>query len=571
MRCLGFCGIVMAAGVFLAGGCAVDREFAPDVVATYDGGIVTEEDLEARILQEQPGQRVPPLDGEITMADWRREFAKRIVAERTWLDSSLAEEIRNDPTFQSHQKIARYSRLKTFVRRRGMGSNQPVAEDEVQELYEERRERLSVPETFTLRHVFVRVPEGRPDSDWHSARKRAVKVRELMRAPDADLDRVVAENSDSENKMQGGWIRRLNPGLEDLSQSFVAAIGSLNVGEVSAPIRTRNGWQVVLLVDRNPSRELSYEEVKERLFSQIMAARQAEQMDKFVLRMRREDPLDLDLEAVAAAEPEFVVLAGADGTLMTYEELSQREPGWIARLKTAVEKNSDEQSALEDQILEQVWLVRYGEREGLDADPEFLKGLELLRDRNVIEAFIARSQKQWFASQRPEEIREFYEDNRSRFQTPRRLHLYALYLRHENEDRWATFRLAETLRDQLADGAVLGNLVAQYSDLPGPEGEGDFGWVTHQQIAAAGKQFYDEVLEAELDVWIGPIKWDSGYAIIQIVAIEDPVELSFEEVEDRVSRAYARRNFREYLDGLTEEVFLSRDGSLNEAHFNGER
>jgi parvulin-like peptidyl-prolyl isomerase len=558
--------VLPGALLVVLGACADRPGFPPEVVARYDGGEVTVDELEQRILQEPPARRMPPPGSETSTADWRRSFARRIVAERTWFESMTEADIAARPGLVDRLEAGYRVLFKSYVRDHELLLGAPVHESEIRRLYDERSSVLRVPESYTVRHVYIRVPEGSPPAAWNAAREQAEEVRALMTAAGADLDALIAEHSDSEDASQGGWIRRLRLGVLDISSSFEDGITSLRPGEVSQPIETRRGYQIVVLVDHHDERQLSYEEVRDRLLNELIATRRSQRQAELVDRLRVEDPLELDVAAFMSDDPDVVVLTGRD-LAMTRSELQRLEPGSTMALRQALETRSPGWQDQIDGVLQEEWLVRHGKAAGLESDPEFVARWNGLRYRTIVDHVFERTYAEWLSQQQREQLMAFYDDNRHRFTTPRQLHLSALFLRHSSRDRYATFQLAEQLLQQLQAGAPLAPLVARHSDLPGPNGNGDFGWNTHKQIAARGKIFYDAVLAATPGVWFGPVNWEHGYAVGRVEAIREPEPLEFDEAEPQVRRAFTRRMAKQHREELVSQVFEARHGELNESYF----
>lgn len=560
--------VLPCAMLCVLGACSNHDAFPPDVVARYDGGVVTADELEARLLQERPARRMPPPASDITTADWKREYARRIVAERTWFESMTDDEIAARPALVERLETGHRVLFKSFVRDHELLLGSPVHESEIRQLFEERADVLRVPESYTVRHAYIRVPDGSPQDVWGAALARAVEVRALMSAAGADLDSIIADNSDSEDASQGGWIRRLRLGVLDISASFEDGIQSLEPGEVSQPIKTKRGYQIVVLVDHHEERQLSYEEVRERLLNEIIARRRSDRLAELVDRLRVEDPLEFDLAAFLAGEPDEVVITGRD-LAMTRGELQRLEPGATAALQQALDAESEQWQDQIDGILQEIWIVRFGEAAGLETNPEFLQQWRDLRYRTIVDHVFERTYSDWLSQQQQSELRAFFDENKARFTTPRQLYLKVLFLRHQGPDRYATFRLAEQLLGRLQAGESFESLVERHASLRGPNGDGDFGWNTHKQIAARGKIFYDAVLAATPGEWFGPVNWEYGYAVVRVEEIREPEQLSFEEAEQRVRRAFARRMAETHREVLIDQAFADRRGELNEAYFEG--
>lgn len=553
----------------LVGACG-GGSLPPNVVARYDGGVVTEADLEQRLLQEPPGRRVPPPASGISLADWKRSVARRIVAERAWFESMTEDQIASKPGLVNRLETGRWVLFKSFVREHGLLLGSPVHESEIRQLYEERRSILYVPESYTLRHAYVRVAEGGSEPDWQLARQRALEIRALMMEPGADLDSIIAEHSDSEDALQGGWIRGLRLGVLDISSSFEDAVRLLLPGEVSPPIETKRGYQVVVLVDHRQNRQLSYEEVRERLLNELLAQRRATRLAEVVDRLRVEDPLEFDLAAFMSDDADAIVIRGRDLTI-TKNTLQRLEPSAAGTLQQLLEEGGERYQEQVDAILQEFWLARYGQSLGLDADAELLKRWQDLRYRTIVDHVFETTYAEWLSGQQREQLRAFFEDNRPRFTTPRQLHLKILFLKYESRDRYATYRVAEQLLERLQAGEPFEPLVARYSSIVGPHHNGDFGWNTHKQIASRGKMFYDAVLAAEPGRWFGPVNWEQGYAVVRVEEIREPAQLDFDQAEQRVRRAYSRRMIEQHRETLVAQAFDQQGGQLNEKYFEGLR
>jgi len=550
----------------LLAACPRDQPFADGVVARYDGGVVTAQELEDRILVEPPGRRTPPQDSSISLADWKRRFARTIVAERAWFGSIDENEIRSDPRLSARLEGSRHALLTRFVLNEGLQLDAPVHEDEIRALYEERRPSLELPASYTVRHVYFRVDEGAPEEQWSQALARCEKIRELMIAPGANIDELVAEHSDSEDASLGGWIRQLRLGSLSLSPAFEDAVASLRPGEVSQPVRTRRGYQLVLLVDHRPQRTLAYNEIRDRLFQQIVTQRREERLAQVTAELRSSHPLEFDLEAFLSGDPEAVVILG-EGIAVTRQRLGRIEPTLTGFLAQALDNDSDVWPEYVDRLIRGQWLLVYAAETGLDRSTEFEKQWRQQRFRIVVDHNFQQEYERWLGERDSQEMRKFYEDNKPRFSTPRSLHLSVLFVEHKSLDLYATYALAEELARRLRNGEPFSELIAAHSDHKGPSGDGDFGWNTHKQIAAYGKTFYDAVLGAEIGDWNGPVKWDRGYAVLRVEDVREPQSQSYDDAEERVRRAFSRRMKVEHFDAIVDEVFDEFNGELNDGWF----
>jgi parvulin-like peptidyl-prolyl isomerase len=84
------------------------------------------------------------------------------------------------------------------------------------------------------------------DEEWEAALEAARDVVELARADDADWFELAEEYSDEPNAGgRGGDLGWFDPASSPFVEEFTAGVASLEVGEVSDPIRTPFGWHII--------------------------------------------------------------------------------------------------------------------------------------------------------------------------------------------------------------------------------------------------------------------------------------------------------------------------------------
>ncbi len=84
------------------------------------------------------------------------------------------------------------------------------------------------------------------DEQWDAALAEAEEVEELVRADDADWFAVAEEHSDDTGSAtRGGDLGWYDPANIQFVAEFAATLASLEVGEISEPIRTEFGYHVI--------------------------------------------------------------------------------------------------------------------------------------------------------------------------------------------------------------------------------------------------------------------------------------------------------------------------------------
>jgi len=114
-------------------------------------------------------------------------------------------------------------------------------------------------EQVRARHILVQPdPEAETQADatdeqWEAALAEARDVVDLAREPDADWFELAEEYSDEPGAgARGGDLGWFDPVDNNFVPAFTAGVASIEVGEVSDPIRTEFGWHVI---EKTGSRE----------------------------------------------------------------------------------------------------------------------------------------------------------------------------------------------------------------------------------------------------------------------------------------------------------------------------
>ncbi len=126
-----------------------------------------------------------------------------------------------------------------------------LSEEDVQKFFQENRDRLpKKPRSLHVLDLFVMV---RPDSVLDlRARDRAATARNAVLGGMA-FEEAAKQNSDAPDAAEGGHLGRFTK--DDLDGDFERAAFTVPVGQVSEPVRSRYGWHVLKVIDRDPAGE----------------------------------------------------------------------------------------------------------------------------------------------------------------------------------------------------------------------------------------------------------------------------------------------------------------------------
>lgn len=161
-----------------------------------------------------------------------------------------------------------------------------MTDTEAREYYDTHPEEFTEPARATIREILVGVPE---DSSVVSAEEQAKTVAQTAAARirgGEDFASVAAEVSDSPSKANGGLIGPLP--VADYSDSLQVLISELSAGEVTDPIRTPLGFQIIMLEERIDAVVLPFERFSDRIKNNVFGERRNAELDSFLDVLRSE-------------------------------------------------------------------------------------------------------------------------------------------------------------------------------------------------------------------------------------------------------------------------------------------
>jgi peptidyl-prolyl cis-trans isomerase SurA len=107
----------------------------------------------------------------------------------------------------------------------------------------------------------------------------------------ADFEEFVERYSDDESTAhEGGLIGEFT--IENIPDRYLQAIEGLESGDVSDPVETDEGWEILKVLEKNPPRPYELEDVKENI-RQLLSQQKA--FDEFVEKMKEKTYIEIRL------------------------------------------------------------------------------------------------------------------------------------------------------------------------------------------------------------------------------------------------------------------------------------
>jgi peptidyl-prolyl cis-trans isomerase D len=140
----------------------------------------------------------------------------------------------------------------------------PVSEEEVRQYYDEQPELFRTVESRVLSHILIKTGPGR---DQAAAIDMAQSIADRIKSGEsfADIAKIASEDRFSAEK--GGKLGELAPG--EMGDQFDQVAFSLAPGEVSNPVVTERGVELIRADEVTASRQKSFEEAKTQILNEL--------------------------------------------------------------------------------------------------------------------------------------------------------------------------------------------------------------------------------------------------------------------------------------------------------------
>ena len=99
-----------------------------------------------------------------------------------------------------------------------------------------------------------------------------------------NFEKLAAEISDSPSKANGGLIGPLS--VNDLSPELRKLIESMKAGDVSEPVRTPRGYQLLKLEAIAPTQTMTLEQAREQISEHVFTDKRKAEFQKYLQKLR---------------------------------------------------------------------------------------------------------------------------------------------------------------------------------------------------------------------------------------------------------------------------------------------
>jgi parvulin-like peptidyl-prolyl isomerase len=161
-----------------------------------------------------------------------------------------------------------------------------INDEEARSYYDAHRQEFTSPTEVTLREILLEVKasdRGVNVAEDDAAREQAQELRKRLLAGEP-FARLAGEYSAAASKANGGLIGPLRS--EELAPSLRDLLAKMQVGDITEPLRTQRGYQVLKLESRTEPKLRSFEEARGEIGNKIGEQKLRGEREKYLDRLR---------------------------------------------------------------------------------------------------------------------------------------------------------------------------------------------------------------------------------------------------------------------------------------------
>ncbi|MBR3934393.1 MAG: peptidylprolyl isomerase [Clostridia bacterium] len=189
----------------------------------------------------------------------REALLEQLINKKLFLADAQKNLYEYDPVFKAELQKIKEDLLANFAITKAV-ENVKVTDEEAKKFYDENKASILSGETVNASHILVDTED---------------KAKEIL----ADINDGKISFADAAKKysscpssQQGGSLGEFGRG--QMVPEFDQAVFSMEVGQISGPVKTQFGYHLIKLESKNEAKEIAFEEVSEQIKAKLLNDKQ---------------------------------------------------------------------------------------------------------------------------------------------------------------------------------------------------------------------------------------------------------------------------------------------------------
>jgi len=199
-----------------------------------------------------------------------------------------------DKDKEIQQKLERYKsriiKLKLFSE--VVKERSAISPEEIQAYYDKNKVRYTQSEKIKARQILIHLPPNADEEKSGAAKSKAEQILKQIQAGE-DFAELAKKNSEGPAAKRGGDLGYFTRGrmIKEVDEVVFALT---NIGDVSDIIKSKYGYHILKLEERQPAREMGLEEVKDRIVRQLKSKKRRDIEKSFMEELRQKASIEIN-------------------------------------------------------------------------------------------------------------------------------------------------------------------------------------------------------------------------------------------------------------------------------------
>jgi len=276
-------------GLFLAA--ALPLHADPEPVAGRIGDLeLTAGELRESIAGLEAGASAPLVKD----AAGLNQYARGLLIQRLVLKQAQDAKWDQDPAIVAKLVRARETALaESYLASKSAPEADYPGESDLQCAYDANKTKLLIPRSFLLSQIYLSAPEGADPTILAAAKAKLDSVVKQLAAKGADFAAIARQASDeSTSAAQGGKIGWLTE--TQIQPEIREKLPKLTLGTLSEPIRLKDGWHILKVLDVREARTPALSEIRDQLVAKLRAERARTKRQEYLAQLLKDHPLAIN-------------------------------------------------------------------------------------------------------------------------------------------------------------------------------------------------------------------------------------------------------------------------------------
>lgn len=297
-----FMTVITALLLCVSAGCAKKDESKGAYLAKVGSTKITGADVD-REIKNLPEFAQQLFEG----SGGKEKFLEELIKKEVLYQEAVKKGLDKDTEYR--QKLDDFKKLTliSVLLEKEIEEKTKVTDQEVKEYYEKHKNDLATISKMRASHILVKSED--------EAKKILARIKK-----GEDFAKIAEQISlDTGTAKNGGDLGYFSQG--QMVPEFESAAIKLKVGEISEPVKTRFGYHIIKVTDKETGKPIEFEKIKNTLAQRLAAEKQKEFFDTYIDELKNRYKVEMNQEAIAK-------LSGAPGPQEeSAEQPSQTETG----------------------------------------------------------------------------------------------------------------------------------------------------------------------------------------------------------------------------------------------------